>query len=255
MPDIRTTVLLGLCLAAAVGVWFLPPIPQDLAYHDLADQRRLLGIPHFWNVITNLPFLAIGLAGLARTRLLDPRVPRPHYRAACLGVALVGLGSAWYHLAPGNESLGWDRLPISITFMAMSALLLHDRVSERLGRLMLWPLVALGILSVGWWLWTESQGAGDLRLYALVQFLPLLALPLLLLLWQARYTDNRLIWLALGAYALAKVAEALDAQIFAALGFFSGHSIKHLLAALAIWLILRSIREVPAVQPQTPHMG
>ena len=54
------------CLAAAslVALLFVPPIPQDPTYHEFADQRTLLGVPHFWNVVSNVPFIIVGAAGL-----------------------------------------------------------------------------------------------------------------------------------------------------------------------------------------------
>jgi hypothetical protein len=46
----------------------LPPLLQDQSYHQFADQRELFGIPNFWNVVSNLPFIAVGAVGLLQVR-------------------------------------------------------------------------------------------------------------------------------------------------------------------------------------------
>lgn len=204
------------------------PIPQDPCYHCFADQRTVWGIPHFGDVVTNLPFVLVGIAGL---RLRPPR----DWALFFAGLMLTGLGSAWYHLDPTNATLVWDRLPMSIAFMAFFAALLRERVDERVGRALLWPLLMAGAGSVGWWALTD-----DLRAYGLVQFYPLLAAVLLLVLLPG---PRRPYWLALGSYVLAKVTEVLDRPIWDANGFGSGHNLKHLFAALAGAWIIGMLRE------------
>jgi hypothetical protein len=238
--------LLVLVAAACVGgVFLLDPIPQDPAYHRFADTRAWSGVPNFWNVATNLPFLAIGLWGLASARRVAEPALATHYRAYCGAVALVAFGSGWYHLAPSNASLVWDRLPMTVAFMSLFSALLADRVNWFLGRALLWPLVVAGIASIAWWIRGEAAGRGDLRAYGLVQFLPMLLIPLILALWREGNVAARPLWLGFGAYALAKLAEHFDAAIFAATGF-SGHSLKHLLAAVAAWWIARAFQRSPA---------
>ena len=232
--------LIGMVAAVAVvGAFLLDPIPQDPAYHRFADFSGLLGIPNFWNVATNLPFLAVGLAGLLQLPLLAVPALRLHYIVFCTGVALVAFGSAWYHFDPSTPTLVWDRLPMTIAFMALFAALISDRVSPALGRALLWPLVALGISSIAWWIHTELLGQGDLRPYAVVQFLPMLLIPLMLLL-RPGALHAKWLWASLGAYVGAKLAEHFDAAILDALGGFSGHSIKHLLSALGAWCAIRA---------------
>jgi hypothetical protein len=170
-----------------------------------------------------------------------------HYRVFCTAVALVALGSGWYHLAPSNEALVWDRLPMTVAFMALFSALLADRISWLLGRALLWPLVVAGIASIAWWARTEAAGAGDLRGYALVQFLPVVLAPLILLMWRGGSLAARPLGLALAAYALAKLLEHFDAAVFAATGgLVAGHALKHLSAALAAWWILRGFQGAPA---------
>ena len=241
----RLVVLGGVAVAAVVGAFLLDPIPQDPAYHLFSDDRRLFGVPNFWNVATNLPFLVAGAAGLLQSgRLASPQLAA-HYRVFCGGVALVAFGSAWYHLAPSDASLVWDRLPMTVAFMAFFAALVADRIHWLAGRALLWPLVVAGLASIAWWARTEAAGAGDLRAYGLVQFLPILLAPLVLHFWREGSLAGRHLGLAFVAYVTAKLAEHFDAAIYAATGF-GGHAIKHLFAALAAWWIVQSFQGAPA---------
>lgn len=235
--------LIGLAAAAAIaGAFLLDPIAQDPAYHRFADRMAMLGIPNFWNVATNLPFLAVGLAGLLWLPRLTVRAVRAHYLVFCIGVALVGVGSAWYHWDPSTPTLVWDRLPMTVAFMALFAAVISDRLSPTLGRALLWPLIALGISSIAWWIHTELLGRGDLRPYAVVQFLPMLLIPLLLL--RPGTLHSGWLWASLGAYVGAKLAEHFDGAILDALAVFSGHSLKHLLAALGAWWAIRAFLQM-----------
>ncbi len=218
------------------------PIAQDVAYHHFADQRSYLGIANFANVASNLGFCLLGVWGLARAQHVQQSTLRLPYTLLAGAVMLVGVGSSWYHLAPSNASLLWDRLPISLAFMSLLAMLLQERVCPHIK--LLWPLLTLGVSAALYWYLTELQGAGDLRPYLLVQFLPLLLLPLLLLLYPARTISNRHLWLSLALYVAAKLCEHVDGQFFSALPI-SGHSVKHLLASLAVLAILLAVPRSP----------
>ena len=241
LTDRRNQALAAVSAIAVIAAFALPPVPQDPAYHNFADQRNLLGIPNLWNVVSNLPFLFVAGFGLIRFSSLARPVPANTYAILCVGVLLVCFGSGYYHWAPSNATLAWDRLPMTIAFMALMALMLGERVSQRLGRLALWPLLLLGAGSVGYWHWTELRGAGDLRPYGLVQFLPMLLIPMMLLLYPQKYVHSKPIWIAIAFYALAKLAEHFDREIFQALGWISGHSIKHLLASVAVLFIVLAV--------------
>lgn len=242
--DWRQLLLVAVTAAAFIAAFFVDRIPQDPAYHAFVDGRTILGIPNFWNVLTNLPFLAVGFAGLLRLREASLR---RHFIVFCAGVALVALGSAWYHLAPSNPALVFDRLPMTIAFMALFAAVVADRVSLPLGQALLFPCVAAGIASIGWWHWTETAGAGDLLPYAFVQFLPMLLIPMMLLLYRGELLQSRWLWPALGAYVAAKILEFEDGAVYALGGLLSGHSLKHLLAALAAWWLVRAfLQKSPA---------
>ena len=229
----RKTRLILTFLPGLLGVPFLlayGPIAQEPSYHRFADQRFLLGIPHFGDVVSNLPFVLVGLAGITRPAVaLD-------FKVFFLGIALTGIGSGYYHLDPNNQTLVWDRLPMTLAFMGFFVALIRERVSDPLGRRLLGPLVIVGAASVAVWV-----GTGDLRAYALVQFYPLLTAILMLLLLPGPSTSTY--WLALGSYVAAKITELLDHQIYAMNGLVTGHNLKHLFAALGAYWIVRMLNK------------
>ncbi|MFQ5634751.1 MAG: ceramidase domain-containing protein [Gammaproteobacteria bacterium] len=237
-------VIVGIAVAAVLAAVLAPPVPQDLSYHVFADRREMLGVPNFWNVSSNLPFLFVGLAGLmvAGKRTDAGMIPalRTGYLVFFTGVALVAAGSGYYHLNPSNESLVWDRLPMTFSFMAFFAVIIGENISVRSGVRLLWPLVALGVMSVVYWHFSELQGRGDLRPYALVQFLPMLLIPVILLLYRSPFTSRGWIWTALCAYGASKLTEFADQPIYEALGL-GGHALKHLLAAAGALAILYAL--------------
>ncbi len=210
------------------------PIAQDPEYHHFADQRAHWGIPHFGDVVSNAAFVVVGLWGLASLRKTQSEA-----RSFALlfgGVLMTGFGSAYYHWAPDSATLFWDRMPMAIAFMALFSVLLSERVNPRLGRTLLVPLVLAGMASV--WYWSLSD---DLRFYALVQFYPMIAFPILMLFWAPRYSHSYYYWWMFGGYALAKAFEAMDGSVFELNGLLTGHNLKHLAAALSIALLLRML--------------
>lgn len=238
--------LLGVLALGAVALLLVHgPIPQDPGYHRFADARTLAGVPNAWNVASNLPFLLVGLYGLARVHRLAMARTRAGYVALCCGIACVALGSGAYHWAPSNTTLVGDRLPMTIAFMAFFALLLDERVLDDARHRVLTLLLLAGAASVAYWNLTEARGVGDLRPYVLVQFLPMLLVPVILALLPARWLRTRWLVAALAGYALAKVLEQFDGAVYAALGVVSGHTLKHLVAALAAWCIVRAVPTAP----------
>ena len=216
----------------------LTPVAQDLNYHAFADSRVVLGIPNFLNVVSNLPFLLVGVLGL-RYCLESGAAPlRPAWIVLFIGVALVSVGSAYYHWNPQNNSLVWDRLPMTLGFMSLFAALIGEFLDQRLGRLLLWPAILVGLGSVAHWHFTD-----DLRLYIWVQFVPFLVLLIVILLFKSNYSHSGMLVIALGFYVLAKLAEALDGMLLnATAGIVSGHTMKHLLAALGAYIIYLMLR-------------
>ncbi len=243
---VKYIVITSISLLCIVGVMMLDPIAQDPAYHQFKDQRTLFNISNFWNVISNLFFLLVGIAGLTSLfRSHDFKLINNMKMAYILfffGVSMVAFGSGYYHLSPNNESLVWDRLPMTFAFMALFSIIIGEFISSRLGKLCLWPLIIFGVFSIVYWNYTENIAEGDLRLYILVQFLPLVLIPIILLLFNSKFTHTSGYWYLLCAYFLAKVFEYYDLILFEKILFFSGHSIKHIIAALGIYFLLRSYK-------------
>lgn len=235
------TLLCTIIFLSIAIMFFIAPIPQDPHYHQFSDQRHLCGVSHFWNVMSNLPFLLVGIYGLWRFKKIEIDNIKSAYWCFCVGVILVCFGSGYYHLNPNNHTLVWDRLPMTIAFMALFSLLLHERVLSNPKTFTLVPLLIIGAASVFYWDWTETSGQGDLRFYALVQFLPIILIPLILWLYPKRYFCSRYLLWAFAFYFLAKLLEHFDAIIYQTLGQMSGHSVKHLSAAIAVLLIIHAI--------------
>ena len=238
---------------ALISVLLAPAIGQNPAYHQFVDQRHLLGITNFWNVISNAPFVFVGLLGLHECWRQTSGGKMPHvvmYELPAItviffvGVLLTGLGSAYYHLDPNNHTLIWDRLPMTISFMAFFALIIGCHVSYRTARIAAIPLLLAGVGSVLYWNYTESVGAGDLRPYALVQFLPIFLIPALVLGSGAEAMRSLAVFKIIALYMLAKALEQGDALVFQGLwSEMSGHAIKHVVASAAAFIVLLEIRD------------
>jgi len=255
----RHLTLVAAVAAFAVITFAHAPIPQPLEYHQFNDSRTLFGIPNALDVLSNVPFAIVGVAGLwlvfrSRAIFASPWERWP-YAVLFVGVTLTAFGSAYYHLAPDNNRLVWDRLPMAIGFMGLLAAIIAERVSVRAARMLLMPLLVIGCASVLYWHWTELRGAGDLRLYVLVQFGSLVVVVLLLLLYPARYPGASYLWVGLIAYAAAKGLESADRVIFDAIGV-SGHTLKHLAAAAGVACIVAMLQaRSAATVPRTPLLS
>lgn len=233
-------------------IMFFPPIAQVADYHNFADTRRFLGLANFLNVVSNAGFFVAGYLGLAflwrhSNECIAGKLAGVvasewcQYYGFFVGAILTAFGSAYYHLSPGNETLVWDRLPMTIMFMSLFSAVIGERISPRAGIQLFVPLLLLGVGSVVNWVNTEALGVGDLRFYALVQFFPMLALPLLLLAFPPRYSHGHLFYVVLGLYGLAKIFEAADSFVFDAV-LVSGHTIKHLLGGLSAYYVLEMLK-------------
>ena len=251
----RLALLIGISVTAITATMFVPPMAQDPTYHNLADRRVIAGIPNFWDVVSNAAFLVVGLLGLwtlvqireDRTRLIDKREAYP-LAVAFTGTLLIFVGSSYYHWAPSNETLVWDRLPMTLTFMGIFSTVIVERISVKAGLAFLIPLLVVGAASVVYWQMTEQSGQGDLRPYALVQFLPVLLIPVILWLFPARYSGVRYLVEMIGWYGIAKVLEFLDAAVWGWTGgWIAGHSLKHCVAAWGIYALVRYLKHRRAI--------
>uniref|UniRef100_A0A5B7BXU1 Ceramidase n=1 Tax=Davidia involucrata TaxID=16924 RepID=A0A5B7BXU1_DAVIN len=208
-------------------------VPQSQEYHDFADKREFLGIPNMLNVVSNFPFLVIGLIGLilcyhGNYFRLSLQGELWGWTCFFIGVAAVGFGSSYYHLKPNDARLVWDRLPMTIAFTSIVAIFIIERIDERKGTMSIIPLLLAGIVSILYW-----RFFGDLRPYGLVQFVPCIAIPIMAILLPPMYTHSTYWLWAAGFYLLAKLEEAGDKLIYGwTHNIVSGHTLKHLCAAM-----------------------
>lgn len=223
--------LLGITLA--VIAMFGPPLLQPQSYHNFADQRVLFGLPHAMDVISNLPFLLLGLFGLARL----PRVTeawRGLVRLLCTGLLLTFAGSGTYHLAPSNAGLLLDRIGMLVLFAGILGLASADRLGLALARGMLtWVGVAGAASLAAWWY------GSNLLPWALLQIGGVLVLLLLACARPQAEAPTLRLGLCVVWYGLAKLCELADEDIFRLSNqMISGHSLKHLLSGLAVLPLL-----------------
>ena len=248
----RIGIVWAAVIAIAVAAWLAPPFAQPEDYHRFADQRAMSGIPNFFDVASNVAFLVAGAMGLYFVLRGTRKDGSPAFRdpserwawgVAFAAVTLTFCGSAYYHWAPDNARLIWDRLPIAVGFASVVAAIVSERISTKAGLRLLLPLVLLGAGSVWYWRWSAARGAEDLNPNAAVQFGAALIIVLVIVLFPARYTRSGDFLGALLLYGLAKIAESFDHAIFAATGgIISGHTLKHLLAAAAVFWLLRMLK-------------
>jgi hypothetical protein len=234
---LRIWIVIGISVIAMVAAWLIPAMPQPLDYHDFADQREMLGIDNFLDVASNVAFALAGAAGLAvslgRSGRFQSSVERWPYAIFFVGVLLTAAGSAYYHLAPDNETLFWDRLPMTIAFMALVASQVVDRISIRAGLALLLPMLMLGAASVVYWRLTERTGVGNVMPYGILQAYSMAILLLMAAVTPSRYSLGHYLYWVFGWYLLSKFFETFDAELMGLGQMVSGHTLKHLAAAIA----------------------
>ncbi len=234
---LRIRIVIAISVLALVAAWLAPSMPQSLAYHDFADHRRMFGVANFLDVASNVAFALVGVAGLivtlGRNGRFQSRIERWPYAIFFVGVLLTAGGSAYYHLAPDNETLFWDRLPMTIAFMALVSSQVVDRISVRAGVTLLLPMLLLGAASVVYWRLTERAGEGNVMPYGILQGYSMAILLLMAALNPSRYSHGHYLYWVFGWYLLSKLLEFLDAELMGLGQIVSGHTLKHLAAAIA----------------------
>ncbi len=237
----KIQLILSIAFSAIVAMCFVQPIPQSAAYHQFADARQIFAIPNFLNVLSNLPFLLFGGLGILATMRQKEIALWQNRLFFFIGVFLTGFGSAYYHWNPCVDTLVWDRLPMVIAFMPFFTLIIGEYIEEKWGENLLFPMLLLGIASVLYWYWGEMNNAGDLRSYVLVQFLPLILTPIMMLLFERKLGKTNIYWKMIAIYALAKVFETFDTPIFTYFPI-SGHSLKHITGSFAAFFLWNNIK-------------
>ena len=249
MPYPRRVTLVVLArLVGLLATLSIAPFSQPEAYHGFADDRMIWRIPNFLNVVSNLGFALVGLTGLvflasARGRAQLPDAgARTVYLFFFAGLVLVAIGSAYYHFAPTTETLYWDRLAMTAAFMAFYAAVILERMHRLAGLLLMPVLIFAGSAATSAWGYGELIGSGDLRIYLLVQIVPGLTLPLMILLFPGPAGGDRWLVAMLVLYAAAIGLEKIDRPIFELTGALaSGHTLKHLVAAAAGYAVLHML--------------
>ena len=235
----RYYLLISVLILLIVFFFLMDPLKQNLLYHNFADDRSFGIIPSFMDVTSNIFFLLIGLLGLKHCCYHRQAIAPWSWRIMFLGVSLVSIGSAYYHLTPNNSTLVWDRLPMTIAFMGLFVALLTEFVYSKLEKILLLPAILIGMASVVWWAFTD-----DLRFYLWIQLAPLITIPLVVILFKGPYDGQRFLIYGLLSYVLAKVVEMADKSIYSYTHHLvSGHTIKHLLAAVAIYCIYLMLKK------------
>ena len=230
-------IVIAISALAAVAAWLIPAMPQPLAYHDFADDRQMFGVENFLDVASNIAFALVGVAGLSlslgRHARFQYSIERWPYVVFFVGVLLTAAGSAYYHLAPDNETLFWDRLHMTIAFMALVCSQIVDRINVRAGLALLLPMLLLGAAAVVYWRVTERANAGNVMPYGILQGYSMAILLLMAVVTPSRYSlGNHLYWV-FGWYLLSKFFETFDTELMDLGQVVSGHTLKHLAAAIA----------------------
>jgi hypothetical protein len=245
MNKIPVKLKFGLMFLAFAGTFYWmfskPVIEQDLSYHSFIDVRSLWGIPNVQNVLTNIFFLMAGFLGLSALTANQIKTKKSWWWFF-VSIILVAPGSAYYHWEPNNTTLVWDRLPMSMGFMALYVVLLSEHISFKIEKF-LYLALSIGLLSIGVWVFTT-----DLRFYFWIQFSSFLTIPMILFLFPSSYSKKYWYFITLVIYGLAKWVEILDREIYYFTSeLISGHALKHILAALGLaglWWMVKTRKEM-----------
>ncbi len=241
MFNFNQKIIALICIAVIgiIAVIVQSPMQQDVNYHQFADKRCTVFIPNILNVISNLSFVIIGLIGLIYSyfKKIKNNTTVSNY-VFFIGIFLTGIGSSIYHYNPSTATLVWDRIPMTISFTAFFSIIIIEYIHIKFGKGLLWVALTLGITSVVYWYVSELNNCGDLRFYAIVQFLPIVLIPIILLIFK-KQKQTYYYWLVILTYVIAKLFEAYDYQIFNFCKIISGHSLKHIMASIVplIYLI------------------
>ena len=225
-------------LGMFILLFIRPSIPQDLNYHLFADEALILGIPHFFDVLSNLIFVLVGALGIRQVLDQKNLIAKNSWLVFFISIFLIGPGSAYYHWEPNNQTLVWDRLPMGVGFMVLYLVLIIEHISIKMEKYLL-PFIFTGLSSVLIWaIWD------DLRFYFWVQFSAFICIPIILLTFKSHYNMKSGYYYCLLFYFLAKLTETFDKRIFSLTDeMISGHTLKHILAGIGLWFLVSMIKK------------
>jgi hypothetical protein len=209
--------------------------------HPFVDARHLWGVPNFMDVWTNLSMAVAGLLGGWALLRGGPWAPGTRLTLAVFfgGLLATGFGSAWYHWAPDAQGLVLDRMGMAVTFAGALGLAVAERVGQRPAPCVMRLTLLVALLSA-----VMPLTHGNVLPWAVVQFGGMA-----LMVWLALNPPRAgalgvRLGVLIGLYALAKLLELGDEAVFHATGdVVSGHNLKHLVAGLAAWPVLRAMRQ------------
>lgn len=231
---------------------FISLFASVVANHGPADFSTVA------NVVTSLPFVVLGLSGIRHlvpgSRNTTNGKPGTPFVAFVLSLILVGAGSVFYHLFPSTEHLLWDRLPIAMCLAAFACAIADAGQGSRIGSALLVPGVVVSVSSVLYWHLSVTRGHEDLRPYAAVQVCTVLWAGMAVFRRRAHSNGFGDLRWALAAYALGRIVEFFQQQIYNQFGLDLGHPLKHLLVAVAAFLIVRALASSMGEQPEMPEL-
>lgn len=230
-----------LALATVYLIWPHLPSADRAEYFQFADQRIILGIPNFMDVISNFGFLIVGVYGAVTTYKNKSLSKFYSIMGYLISAAIVFtfLGSSYFHLNVTTERLFWDRLPMSFAFGSIVTLLAVDRLKVKQPLLLGVFIIGAALISViGWRLEWFS-----LKPYLVTQFGSILLSIAIISIRKKGFVENRYVWLCIGFYAMAKFFEHFDTQIYSLGELISGHSLKHIISAVGIYYLFGFTRQ------------
>ena len=234
----KLIILISLFAVSLIAMILFGKIEQPQSYHNFADNRTFFGVPNFFDTVSNLLFFFVGMTGAWFVYKNVRREARYSWLTSFAGVTLVSLGSGYYHWNPNDTTLVWDRLPLNMGFMGLFSAVMTEFINPKLEEYLLVPAVIIGALSVIYW-----QYAGDLRFYFYLQAVTILAITAVLFMYEGRFTLRRYLLYTLVLYILSKFAEFSDRTIYSITNnLLSGHTLKHILAALAVFSVYLMLR-------------
>jgi hypothetical protein len=251
--------LLAMAFAMAAGLLAWGPVPITPADHRFADERASFGLPHFVNVISGLPLLAVSLLGLRATaRGTWPsalRAPWLAFFAMCAALSAAGIA---YHVDPGDIGFVLTHLFAAGALTTLTLGFLAERVDALFGhvRALAAGCGAVCLAGLWWWVGQWADGSGDLRPLLFLETLPLLLIPAGALGLTGRHT-SAVDWLGmLGLYLLSRIAGFADTAVYAATEWISGHTLMHLAwAGVTGWLAYRAVVAPGAERSLTAVLG
>ncbi|KAI9118423.1 hypothetical protein K1719_010755 [Acacia pycnantha] len=244
----RTRIWAGMVFGCIVFLFFTPKIPRSPYHHHFLDMRNLLGVPSTLNVITNFPFLVVGVLGLVFTLeggVFNISSQGEAFAWALYYAGIVGIafGSAYYHLKPDNSRVLWDTLPMMVAYAFLFSCLVIERIGQRIGLCCLFTLLFASFLSVAY-----ERIYSDIRFCVIFQLILPFAIPGVAFMYPSRYTHSTYWFWSTGIYLLAKFEAVADKKIYYVNSYIiSGHSLEHLCLALipillSVMLIYRELR-------------